>query len=393
MLRTSLFGSLIPQMICCCRLPGLLCTSAAAQIAIGFSSIAVTAIAVCGVSRRSAEILSAFDGSARASHFRSRARFSRRELSLKMGVEHMWGKVMGMTPTARGIVEMTIAMVISGTIGWVVVRSGQPLVGLIFWRCVFGAATLLIVCAGMGLLRERPSFRVIVLAVLGGTALVINWLLIFASFSRASISIATVVYNTQPFMLIVLGTLFFSERLTTTKLVWLAVSFAGLLLIADAKLDAHDAQTGYLSGVLMALGAAFFYAIAAVVAKKLAGTPPQLIALIQVCVGILILLPFAHLTNLPTGVTAWATLVTMGVVYTGLVFALLYGAIQKLPTHLVGALSFIYPLVAIGVDYLAFGKRLQLTQLIGAIAILVSAAGTTLGWSLPKSKSPGKTAQ
>jgi drug/metabolite transporter (DMT)-like permease len=249
-----------------------------------------------------------------------------------MGVERMRGKVMGMTPTARGIVEMTIAMVISGTIGWVVIRSGQPLVGLIFWSCLFGAATLL-------------------------------------------------------------ATLFLSERLTTTKPVWLAIAFAGLLLIADPERDAHDVQAGYLSGVLMALGAAFFYAIAAVVAKKLAGTPPQLIALIQVCVGILILLPFAHLTNLPTGVTAWATLVTMGVVYTGLVFALLYGAIQKLPTHLVGALSFIYPLVAIGVDYLAFGKRLQLTQLIGAIAILVSAAGTTLGWSLPKSKSPGKTAQ
>jgi hypothetical protein len=75
MLSTSLFGSLFPQMICCCRLLGSLCTSAAAHIVIGFSSIAVTAIAVCGVSQRSAEILSAFDGSVRASHFRTRALF------------------------------------------------------------------------------------------------------------------------------------------------------------------------------------------------------------------------------------------------------------------------------------------------------------------------------
>jgi hypothetical protein len=192
--RTSPFDLLIQRTVYCCRLPGLLCTSAAAQIVIGFSSIAVTAIAVCGVSQQSAEMLSEFDGSARASRFRSRSLFLRREFSLKMEVERMWGKVMGMTPTARGIVEMTIAMV------------------------------------------------------------------------------------------------------------------------------------------------------------------------------------------------------TMGVVYTGLVFALLYGAIQNLPTHVVGALSFIYPLVAIGVDYVAFGRRLQLTQLIGAIAILVSAAGTTLGWSLPKSKTPEKSA-
>src|SRR4030081_3858398 len=158
-------------------------------------------------------------------------RANKRE-SIDRVATRMWGKVMRMTPTARGTVEMTIAMVISGTIGWVVIRSGQPLVGLIFWRCVFGAATLLIVCAGMGLLRERPSFRVIALAALGGTALVINLLLIFASFSGPSLSIARVVYNTQPFMLAVLATLFLSERLTTTKLVWLAIAFAGRLLIA-----------------------------------------------------------------------------------------------------------------------------------------------------------------
>src|ERR1700737_3739829 len=71
-LRMSPFDLLIQQTIYYCRLAGLPCTSAAALIAIGFSSIAVTAIAVCGVSQRSAEMQSAFDGSVRASYFRSR---------------------------------------------------------------------------------------------------------------------------------------------------------------------------------------------------------------------------------------------------------------------------------------------------------------------------------
>jgi drug/metabolite transporter (DMT)-like permease len=73
----------------------------------------------------------------------------------------------------------------------------------------------------------------------------------------------------------------------------------------------------------------------------------------------------------------------MGVIYTGLVFILLYGAIQKLPTTVAGALSFIYPLVAIGVDFVAFGQRLETTQLVGAAAILIAAAGMTFGWTLP----------
>jgi drug/metabolite transporter (DMT)-like permease len=284
----------------------------------------------------------------------------------------------------RGALEMSAAMVISGTIGWFVVRSGQPLVDLLFWRCAFGAATLLAVCAALGLLRRRLlTLRVVALAALGGAALVLNWLLIFASFSHASISIATAVYNTQPFMLVGLGALFFSEQLTAPKLAWLGIAFAGVLLIAEAKPGGGTGGTSYFLGILMALGAAFFYAIAAVVAKQLHGTPPHLIALVQVCVGIVLLAPFANLAQLPKDGGVWGTHLAMGAVYTGLVFTLLYGAIQKLPTHTAGALSFIYPVVAIGVDYVAFGQRLHPAQLVGASAILLAAAGMTLGWSLP----------
>lgn len=285
----------------------------------------------------------------------------------------------------QGALEMSAAMVISGTIGWFVVRSGQPLVDLLFWRCAFGAATLLAVCAALGLLRRRLlTLRVVALAALGGAALVLNWLLIFASFSHASISIATAVYNTQPFMLVGLGALFFSERLTAAKLAWLGIAFAGVLLIAEAKPGGGTGGTSsYFLGILMALGAAFFYAIAAIVAKQLNGTPPHLIALVQVCVGIVLLAPFANLAQLPKDGAVWGTHLAMGVVYTGLVFTLLYGAIQKLPTHMAGALSFIYPVVAIGVDYVAFGQRLHPAQLVGATAILLAAAGMTLGWTLP----------
>ena len=283
----------------------------------------------------------------------------------------------------RGALEMSAAMVISGTIGWFVVRSGQPLVEVLFWRCVFGAATLFVACAALGVLRRGLTPRTFALAAFGGVALVANWLLIFASFSRASISIATAVYNTQPFMLVALGALLFSERLTAMKVGWLCIAFAGVVLVAQAKRGGGADGAAYFTGVLMALGAAFCYAVAAIVAKKLGDMAPHLIALIQVCVGIVMLAPFANLGALPTDAGTWGVHLTMGVIYTGLVFILLYGAIQKLPTTVAGALSFIYPLVAIGVDFVAFGQRLAPAQLAGAAAILIAAAGMTFGWSLP----------
>lgn len=290
-----------------------------------------------------------------------------------------------MSDKLRGTVEMTAAMVISGTIGLFVVLSGQPVMDVVFWRCAFGAITLLIVCAALGLFRaDIMSRRQIVYAAIGGIAIVSNWILLFAAFPRASISIATAVYNTQPFMLVALGALFFGERLTLNKLTWLGIAFGGMLMIVQAKPDTGSVGTDYLGGILLALGAAFFYAIAAIITKKLKGVPPHLIALIQVTVGIAMLAPFANFAQLPTDAYTWSLLVAVGVIHTGVMYILLYGAIQKLPTNLVGALSFIYPVVAILADFLAFGHRLQPLQLVGAAAILIAAAGMTLGWSLMK---------
>ncbi|RWP85923.1 MAG: DMT family transporter [Mesorhizobium sp.] len=293
-----------------------------------------------------------------------------------------------MNETVRGTVEMSAAMAILGTIGWFVVLSGQPIMDVVFWRCAFGALTLLIICAGLGLLRNRLSLRNIGIAALGGVAIVVNWLLLFSAFSRASISIATAVYNTQPFMLVGFGALFFAERLTLTKLTWLAIAFAGMVLIVQSAPDAGDIGTDYFTGIVMALGAAFFWAVAAIVTKKLKGTPPHLIALIQVCVGVVMLAPFANLAELPADAWSWTMLATLGIVHTGLMYILMYGAIQKLPTHLQGSLSFIYPVVAILVDVVAFGHRLHLSQVVGATAILIAAAGMNLGWTLWKGKPP-----
>lgn len=283
----------------------------------------------------------------------------------------------------RGIAEMVTAMVISGTIGWFVVRSGQPLVELLFWRCAFGAATLLPICAALGLLRGWPSARVLGWSALGGAAIVVNWLLIFGAFAHTSISVATAVYNTQPFMLVALGALLFREQLRASQLAWLVLAFGGVLLIAQARPATASPQGHYLLGVAMALGAAFFYAVAAAATKRLAGTAPHLVALIQVLVGTALLTPFARLLPLPADAGTWATLATMGVVYTGLVYILLYGAIQKLTTQLSGALSFIYPVVAIVVDDVAFGHRLAPLQVAAAAAILCAAAAMTLNLSPP----------
>jgi len=288
------------------------------------------------------------------------------------------------TSIRRGSWEMIAAMLISGTIGWFVLVSGVSVIEVVFWRCVIGGLTLLLVCALLGYLRlDLLSWAKLGLAMLSGVAIVGNWLLLFESYSRASIAISTAVYNVQPFMLVMLAALFLGEKITVQKLAWLSVAFLGMLAIVTAHGDQH-AGDDYLVGIALALGAAFLYAIAALIIKRLKDVPPHLMALIQVSTGALLLAPMVPWDSLPATTNAWAALVTLGVVHTGLMYVLLYGAIQKLPTALTGALSFIYPIAAIFVDWIAFGHRLGWLQWLGVVAMLLAAAGLQRGWWWPR---------
>ena len=284
------------------------------------------------------------------------------------------------TSIRRGTWEMVAAMLISGTIGWFVLVSGASVIEVVFWRCVIGGLTLLLVCALLGYLRlDLLSWTKVGLAMLSGVAIVGNWLLLFESYSHASIAISTAVYNVQPFMLVMLAALFLGEKITVQKLAWLSLAFVGMLAIVTAH---GEQQSGgdYLAGIALALGAAFLYAIAALIIKRLKAVPPHLMALIQVATGAVLLAPLVPWSSVSTAPNGWAALLTLGVVHTGLMYVLLYGAIQKLPTALTGALSFIYPIAAIFVDWFAFGHRLGWLQWLGVAAILLAAAGLQRGW-------------
>lgn len=284
----------------------------------------------------------------------------------------------------RGIWEMTAAMAMSGTIGWFVVMSGEPPVNVVFWRCLFGLPALLLICRLGGHLRlDAFDRRRLMLAIAGGVALVLNWLALFSAYPLASISVATIVYNVQPFLLVGLGVVFLGEKISRSKAFWLVVAFAGTvaMTMGRAQVGTSAGPSGYLLGILLSLTAAFCYALAALAARQLKGTPPQLIALVQVATGAVMLAPLADWTSLPSTPATWSMLATLGFVHTGLMYALLYSAIQRLPVALTGTLSFLYPVVAVLVDIFAFGHVLTATQAAGAAGILLAAIAATLNWA------------
>lgn len=247
----------------------------------------------------------------------------------------------------RGALELTLAMVLSGTLGIFVVESGASPFNVVFFRCLFGALALGTYAVARGYFRNHGfTPKKLALAALGGVFIVFNWVFLFEAYEATSISLATVVYHTQPFYVVLLGALLFRERLTAAKLGWLAVAFAGLLLVSGVSLS----DPGSLSGLGFALLAALFYAISTVITKRVSGVRPHLVALVQVLVGIPLLLPFADFAAAAGMGSGWAWLAGLGLIHTGLMYVLMYSAYQKLPTAKIAVLAFTYPAVAMVAD-------------------------------------------
>lgn len=292
----------------------------------------------------------------------------------------------------KGSLELILAMVLSGTLGVFVVESGASAFNVVFFRCLFGALALGLYCLVRGFFKNHGfTPKKLGLAALGGAFIVFNWAILFESYDAASISVATVVYHTQPFYVVLLGALLFRDKLTASKFGWLAVAFVGLIMVAGVSWSDFSTGSAYLVGLGQALLAAVFYAFATVITKRVTGVRPHLVALVQVTLGIFLLLPFAQLSETASLGADWGWLVALGIIHTGLMYVLMYSAYQKLPTVKIAVLAFVYPAVAMLTDWTVYGHHVSLVQALGIPLIIAASLGVNLGWRIPASRAPRAT--
>ncbi|MEU6364917.1 DMT family transporter [Streptomyces sp. NPDC046931] len=284
-----------------------------------------------------------------------------------------------MTPENKGTAQLTTAMVLSGTLGVFVVESGASPFNVVFFRVLFGALALGTYVVARGWLRGHGfTPRTLGLAVLGGVFIVFNWVLLFQAYGNTSISVATVVYHTQPFHVVLLGALLFRERLTAAKVGWVAVAFAGLILVSGVTPGDFASGGSYLLGVGQALLAALLYGLSTLVTKRVTGVRPHLVALVQVIVGIPLLLPFADFGAMRGEGAGWGWLVGLGFLHTGVMYVLMYAAYAKLPTSKIAVLAFVYPAVALLMDRAVYGHHIGLVQALGIPLIVTAGLKVTL---------------
>lgn len=281
------------------------------------------------------------------------------------------------------VFRYVVAMILSGTIGLFVTESHQSPANIVFFRCLFAALSLSIYCFFTGKFRDTKfSGRTLLLTILGGVCIVYNWVLFFSAFQLTSITVTTVVYHVQPFMVAVLGWMFLKEALDRSKMIWMCIAFVGIIFVAGPTLGDVQADAPYLLGIGCTIAAALLYAIATIIAKSLRGIRPHLIVVVQMFVGTIVVLPLASFAQFSPVPKEWMALLALGTLNTCVMYVLIYSAFHKLNTQTIAVLTFVYPAVALLSDVVFYGNRPSVSELVGIALILTANLASAQKWTL-----------
>ena len=274
----------------------------------------------------------------------------------------------------NGKLKILISMAIFGTVGIFVRFIPMASAAIAFCRGVLGCLFLLGLMAATG---KKPVWADIkkngwVLA-LSGAAIGINWILLFEAYRYTTVAVATICYYLAP-AFVTLASPLVGETLTAKKLMCIGVALVGMVFVSGVL---QGGQMGSFTGVLLGLGAAVFYASAILLNKKLSPIGAYDKTLCQLGTASLVIAPYLLLSGgiyfgYMTAI-GWAMLAVVGIVHTGIAYALYFGGIRDVNAQTAAILSYLDPVLSILLSALILKERLDAFSVIGAVLILGSA--------------------
>ena len=280
-------------------------------------------------------------------------------------------------------VLMALAMLVFGTLAPFVrniqVSSGE----LALYRAVLAA-----VLVGVFLLITRQRIVVgrikkeLVLLLLSGAAMGVNWILLFEAYRYTTVSVATLSYYFAPVIVMIVCPLLFKEKLTGKQILCFVMSTLGLVLITGTA----GGGSQDLLGIAFGLGAALFYATVMLLNKFIKGVTGLHRTFIQFLAAIVVLIPYVCCTSGFTlgglSTNGWVALLVVGIVHTGITYCMYFSALKELLGQQVAILSYVDPLMAVLVSVVWLHESITIPQIIGGLLIL----GFTLWSELPARK-------
>ena len=273
--------------------------------------------------------------------------------------------------------KLIVAMVIFGTIGLFVRHISLPSSVIALCRGVTGTLFLIALLFWRKLRFDIAAVRKNLLwLLLSGSAIGFNWILLFESYRYTSVAVSTLCYYLAPILVILVSPLILKEPLTAKKIACVAAALIGMVCLSGV-LQSGMPNGGELKGILFGLAAALLYASIMLMNKQLSDISALEKTIMQLGTSAVILLPYCMLTvggsALMVDLKTILLLIILGVVHTGVAYALYFDAFGAIQAQTAAILSYIDPVVAVLASVLILREPMQSVEAIGAVLILGAA--------------------
>ena len=238
-------------------------------------------------------------------------------------------------------------------------------------RLVLGAAILL---PFLWLHRARfPRALWPKLALVGAINSAVPFLLFAWAAQRAPAGVGAITTALAVLFTALVAFAFFHEKIGVRKWIALAVGFVGVVVLASDKADGASVGPAAAAGMFAAL----MYGVGAnLVPRLFAGLPPLALAAATLGCAALMSLPLAawHWPEHAVSGRAWGSAIALGVVCTGLAYAMYYRLIQRIGAARAVTVTYLVPIAAVAWAWSLLGEPLTWRMGVACALILGSVA-------------------
>lgn len=266
---------------------------------------------------------------------------------------------------------LAASMAVFGTIGIFVHYINMPSALIAFVRGALGALFLI---ATAYISKKKLSGKAIrknlFILIASGACIGVNWILLFESYRYTTVAAATLCYYFAPIFVIIASPVVLKEKLDMKKICCVGTAILGMVFVSGVITGGF---TG-IRGILLALGAALFYATVILFNKKAHDIAPTDMTAIQLAAAAAVVLPYSLICE-DIGSVNFAPLpvillLIVGIVHTGIAYVLYFGSVNKLPSGTIAVFSYIDPILSVILSALILKEAMTVYTVIGAVLIL-----------------------
>lgn len=251
--------------------------------------------------------------------------------------------------------------------------------GLSYFEIAAVRAAIAAVCLLVFLLltnRKSLKFRIkdiwlfLLMGVFGGAMMST---LYFYTIEMITLSAASILLYTAPYMVMAMSAFVFKEKITPQKLAALFVAFTGCLMTVGFIDSSGLSKIGIAAGIM----SAFLYALNTILAKLALRTySPFVISTYAFTIASFILIPlcdFGRVITLAFGdVIILKNILLLGFFIAVLPAICYYKGLEKTEPSRASIISFVEPLSAAAAGFVVFEEILSPVKILGMVLILVS---------------------